>query len=136
MFPNTAPTTTENPIASWVVSDEIYPKGQLHPSNDPAIRNRLTWGVLLQVVATQLRDYEREHDAKEKEQWQTRIQKTINEVNQLNSFGLWGYQDTPLHSPGYPVQNVPAGCWLENMISVLKATFGNAIPAITLRTDN
>lgn len=137
MFPtsDTLPVTTENPIASWVVSSEIYPKGQLHPSNTPANLNRLTWRVLLQVAAMQLRTYEREHDEKEKEQWYLRLTRTINEANQLNTPPQWGLEETPTHAtPDYLVPASGAS-WLECMTTKLSAIFGSALPVITLRTD-
>lgn len=135
MLPDSLPVTTENPIASWVVSSEIYPKGQLHPSNSMVIRDHLTWGVFLQVVAMQLREYEREHDTKEREQWITRITQTILAANQLNPSGLYGYQDAPLHPmPEYLVLSA-TDTWLERLTRKLMETFGNAIPVIILRTD-
>lgn len=133
MFPDALPTTTKNPIASWVVSSEIYPKGQLHPSNDPTIRDCLTWGVLLQVAAMQLREYEREHDEKERQEWQKNINQTIREINQLNSSGLWGYQDAPRPPTLEYLALSVAGNWLELLTRKLTATFGNAILAITLK---
>lgn len=135
MFPNTDTTTTENPIASWVVSDEPYPKGTTHPTNTPERLNRLTWRVLLQVVATHLREYEREHDTKEKEQWQIRINNTIQEVNQLNTPPQWGLEETPIHpTPDYLVP-VAGGSWLECMTTRLNVLFGNASPVVILRTE-
>lgn len=136
MLPDTLPVTTKNPIASWVVSHEIYPKGQLHPSNGMVIRDRLTWGVFLQVAALQLREYEREHNEKECEQWQKRITQTIQDANRLNSSGLWGYQDAPLHpTPEYPALSAETGTWLEQLTRKLDTVFGSAIPVIILRTD-
>lgn len=135
MLPDTIPTTTEKPALNWVVSNEIYIKGQVHPSNSAPVRDRLTWGVLLQVAAMQLREYDREHNAKEKEQWQTRINQTIQEANRLNSSGRWGYQDAPLHPmPEYPALNVE-GIWLEALTGILTKTFGSAIVALTLKIN-
>lgn len=129
MFPSQT-TATEKPL-TWVVSPEIYPKGTLHPSNSPLTRARMTWAILLQVAVVQLREYEREHDTKEKELWYYRIQTTIQTANQLNPSGLWGYQDAPLHpTPDYLVLSVPAVTWLELLTHKLTAIFGSAIPAI------
>ena len=113
---------------------DVYPKGQLHPSNNPLVRARLTWGILLQIATMQTHIYEREQ--KDKEQWQTRVQKTINEANQLNLLGLWGFQDAPLlPTPDYLALSAETGTWLESLENKLMAIFGNAIPAIITRTE-
>jgi hypothetical protein len=84
----------------------------------------------------QLREYERAHDAQGKQEWQIRIRKTINETNQLNSSGLWGCrEEIPHPTPGYLVQSVEAGTWLEELTNKLVSIFGSAIPVIILKID-
>lgn len=116
-------------------SQPLYIKGTLHPSNKPDVINLLSWKIFLQVAAMQLREHEREHDTKEREQWQIRIAQTIQTANRLNSSGLWGYQDAPLHPmPDYLALSAP-GIWLERLTQILVETFGNAIPAIILKIN-
>lgn len=135
MFPALLPTTEEKPLP-WIVapSTDIYPKGQLHPTNDPAIRNRLTWGVLLQVLGTQLAEYEREHETKEKEQWIARIRETLSRVNQLNQTSIWGLADFPA-CPACLAQTVGTMCWRAYMIQKLNSIFGSANPVIILKIN-
>ena len=111
-----------------------YPPGTLHPTNHPDPRNRLTWSILLQLAAMQLREYEREHDTQEKKQWQARITQTINEAGELFPLKTWAAMKPP--TPPTLAYHAPANSasWLESMITRLNAIFGSASPAATLRT--